>query len=499
MIRVRFAPSPTGYLHIGAARSALFNWLFARKVGGKFLLRIEDTDLQRSTDESTRSIIEGLEWLGLDYDEEIVFQSDNAEKHRLAARQLVDEGKAYRDFTPKEQREDKSVKQDIVDRARAHAAEGVDHRSNPFRDLSSDESDRRAAAGESFAIRLKVAPEGASHFTDIVYGEQERAFSEIEDLVLLRSDGHPLYNLSVVLDDIEMGITHVIRGQDHLTNTHKQILLYQAFGKDVPQFAHLPLILAPNKAKLSKRKHGEVVSLTTYRDRGFVPAAFRNFLALLGWSPPEGRELLSRDELIEEFSLEGIGRANSIFNFQENDPRHWTDDKALWMNAEYIRTMPLGGLLPMVKAELRAKKLWREEYDDDEREWFEKAVDLIRHRFFTLKDFSAQGRAYFSEDFDFEEAAVRKNILKEPKLQELLPALADRLEAVEPFTTAKVEEALRAFADEMAVKAGLFINASRTMLTGQAVGPSMFEVFEILGRERSVMRLRSQRPWNEFS
>ena len=518
MVRVRFAPSPTGYLHIGAARSALFNWLFARKVGGKFLLRIEDTDLQRSTDESTRSIIEGLEWLGLDYEEEIVFQSDNAEKHRLAARQLVDGGKAYRDFTPKEQREDKSVKQDIVDRARAHAAEGVDHRSNPFRDLSKDESDRRAAAGEPFAIRLKVAAEGASRFTDIVYGEQERAFSEIEDLVLLRSDGHPLYNLSVVLDDIEMRITHVIRGQDHLTNTHKQVLLYQALGKDVPQFAHLPLILAPNKAKLSKRKHGEVVSLTTYRDRGFVPAAFRNFLALLGWSPDTtqyaaeiavgdsevqpnlepGDEIFSQQKLIELFSLDRIHKSPAVFNFHENDPRHWTDDKALWMNAEYIRTMPLAELLPMVKAELRSEKLWREEYDDDEREWFERAVDLIRQRFFTLKDFSAQGRAYFSEDFDFEESAVRKNILKEPKLQELLPALADRLEAVEPFTAAKVEEALRAFADEAGVKAGLFINASRTMLTGQAVGPSMFEVFEILDRERSVMRLRSQRPWHEF-
>src|SRR2546425_209978 len=232
-VRVRFAPSPTGYLHIGAARAALFNWLFARKVGGRFLLRIEDTDLQRSSDESTRSIVEGLEWLGLDYDEEKVFQSDNAEKHRAAARRLVEEGKAYRDFTPKEQREDKSVKQDIAERARAHAAKGIDHRSNPYRDLPKEESERRAAAGEPFAIRLKVAREGASRFTDIVYDEQERNYSEIEDLVLLRSDGHPLYNLSVVLDDIEMGITHVIRGQDHLTNTHKQILLYQAFGKEV--------------------------------------------------------------------------------------------------------------------------------------------------------------------------------------------------------------------------------------------------------------------------
>src|SRR2546421_5942019 len=518
MVRVRFAPSPTGYLHIGAARSALFNWLYARKVGGKFLLRIEDTDLQRSTDESTRSIIEGLEWLGLDYDEDLVFQSDNADKHRVAARQLVEEGKAYRDFTPKEQREDKSVKQGIVDRARAHAAEGVDHRSNPFRDLSKEESDHRVAAGAPFAIRLKVAPEGVSRFADIVYGEQERAHSEIEDLVLLRSDGHPLYNLSVVLDDIEMGITHVIRGQDHLTNTHKQILIYQALGASVPQFAHLPLILAPNKAKLSKRKHGEGVSLTTYRDRGFVPDAFLNYLALLGWSPDTtqfpaeivsdnrevrtnlepGTEIFSRQRLIELFSLDRIHKSPAVFNFQENDPRHWTDDKALWMNAEYIRTMPPADLLPMVKSELRAEKLWREEYDDDEREWFAKAVDLIRQRFFTLKDFSAQGRAYFSEDFDFDEAAVRKNILKEPRLKELLPQLADRIETVDPFTAENAEAALRAFAEESATKAGLFINASRTMLTGQAVGPSMFDVFEIMGRERSAMRLRSRRPWNEF-
>jgi glutamyl-tRNA synthetase len=498
MVRVRFAPSPTGYLHIGAARSALFNWLYARKVGGKFLLRIEDTDLQRSTDESTQSIIEGLQWLGLDYDEEKVFQSHNADKHRTAARQLIDEGKAYRDFTPREERGDENVKKDIAERARAHAAEGIDHRSNPFRDLPKEDSDRRAAAGEPFAIRLKVAREGASRFTDIVYGEQERGYSEIEDLVLLRSDGHPLYNLSVVLDDMEMGITHVIRGQDHLTNTHKQILLYHAFGADVPQFAHLPLILAPNKAKLSKRKHGEVVSLTTYRDRGFVPAAFRNFLALLGWSPPEGKEILTREELIEAFSLAAIGRANAVFNFQENDPRHWTDDKALWMNAEYIRTMPLAELLPMVKAELRTEKLWREEYDDDEQEWFEKALNLIRQRFFTLKDFSAQGRGYFSEDFDFDEAAVRKNILKTPRLQELLPQLADRLESVEPFNAESVEAALRDFAETTGEKAGLFINAGRTMLTGQAVGPSMFDVFEIMGRERSVMRLRSQRPWHEF-
>src|SRR5687767_10355605 len=495
MIRVRFAPSPTGYLHIGAARSALFNWLFARKMGGKFLLRIEDTDLQRSTEESTRSIIEGLEWLGLDYDEEIVFQSANAQQHRAAASKLVAEGKAYRDFTPKENRDDAGIKQGIADRARAHSTEGTDHRSNSYRDLESEESDQRAASGEPFAVRLKVPREGKTTFSDIVYGLQERNYSEIEDLVLLRSDGHPLYNLSVVIDDIDMGITHVIRGQDHITNTHKQILLYEALGKPVPQFAHLPLILAPNKGKLSKRKHGEVVSLTTYRDRGFVPAAFRNFLALLGWSPSATKEIMTLEELTSEFSLEGIGRANAIFNFQENDPRHWTDDKALWMNAEYIRNMPIDELLPMVKAELRANKLWRDEYEDDDRDWLIRTLDLIRQRYFTLKDFSEQGRAYFSDDFDFDESAVNKNLRKEPRLRELLSGLADKLETVEPFNTETAEAGLRAFADEAGVKAGLLINGSRTMLTGQAVGPSMFDIFDVLGRDASVQRLMSGIPF----
>ncbi|HEX6625410.1 MAG TPA: glutamate--tRNA ligase [Pyrinomonadaceae bacterium] len=493
-VRVRFAPSPTGYLHIGAARTALFNWLFARKSGGKFLLRVEDTDLERSTEGSTRSIIEGLEWLGIsDYDEEIVFQSANAGKHREASLRLVREGKAYRDFTPKEARADGDVKQEIAERARGRAAaEGVDHRSNPYRDLPLAESEQRAAAGEAFAVRLKVPREGRSRFVDAVYGEQERDYTEIEDLVLLRSgDLSPLYNLSVVVDDIEMRITHVVRGQDHLTNTHKQILIYRALGSDVPTFAHLPLILAPNKQKLSKRKHGQVVSLTTYRDSGFVPAAFRNYLALLGWSPgEENKELLSLEEMVEQFSLEGIHRSNAVFNFSESDPRQWTDQKALWMNAEYIRTMTPEELLPMVQGELEAAGLWRAEYAGEERAWFERTVDLVRQRFYTLKDFSGQGRAYFADDFEFDDAAVKKNLRKEPRLRELLPALAERLEGVEPWTVESIEKALRAYADEAGVKAGLFINASRTALTGQAVGPSMFDVFEAIGRERSAKRLR---------
>src|SRR5690606_24351947 len=256
-VRVRFAPSPTGYLHIGSARTALFNYLYARSTGGKFLVRIEDTDLARSTEESTRSILEGLEWLGFAPDDEIVFQSNNADKHRATALKLLEEGKAYRDFTPKEAPSDANVKDAIKDRARAAGAD-KDMRDNPYRDLSREESEARAKSGEPFAIRLKVAAHGRTAFDDAVYGIQERDYADTEDLVLLRSDGHPLYTLAVVCADIEMEITHVIRGQDHLTNSHKQILIYEALGVTPPTFAHLPLILAPNKGKLSKRKHGEV-------------------------------------------------------------------------------------------------------------------------------------------------------------------------------------------------------------------------------------------------
>src|SRR5690349_960388 len=330
--RVRFAPSPTGYLHIGSARTALFNYLYARHTGGKFLLRIEDTDLARSTEESTQSILQGLEWLGFAPDEEIVFQSDNADKHRAIALRLLEEGKAYRDFTPKASEppasaggQQVSVKDAIKERARA-AGDQKSMRDNPFRNITEVEAETRIANGEPFAIRLKVPLEGTTSFEDGVYGLQERDYAETEDLVLLRSDGHPLYNLAVVCDDIEMGITHVIRGQDHLTNTHKQILIYRALGVEPPIFAHLPLIMAPNKGKLSKRKHGEVVSMTTYRDAGFLAEAFRNFLALLGWSASEEKEIYSMDELISKFSLEGIHRSNAVFNFKENDPRHWTDD-----------------------------------------------------------------------------------------------------------------------------------------------------------------------------
>jgi len=525
-------------------------------MGGKFLLRIEDTDLARSTDESTRSILEGLAWIGLEPDEEIVFQSNNADKHRAAALKLLELGNAYRDFTPKADPSDANVKDTIKERARAQGGE-KNMRDNPYRDLGREESDARAAAGEPFAIRLKVPEQGKTSFEDGVFGLQERDYKETEDLVLLRSDGHPLYNLAVVCDDIDMGITDVIRGQDHLTNTHKQILIYEALGAVKPNFAHLPLILAPGGKKLSKRIHGEIVSLTTYRDAGFIPAAFRNFLALMGWSASEEKEIYTLEELIEKFSLAGVHRSSAIFNYEPGNPRRWTDDKLIWMNAEYIRTMPLDELLPFVKAELESAKLWRDEYDEEgealvetidstesqafeaiagitdhpeaialdlpelgSRDWLIKTVDLIRARFFTLKDFSGQGRAYFSEDYDFDPAAVEKNLKKFPELQQWMPELADRFEVefgsrdaglqkpareqgrntqdsnVPSFNEVAIEAVVKAFTEEKGTKLGVIMNGARTLLTGVAVGPSMLSVFEILGPERTITRLKSRLAWN---
>jgi glutamyl-tRNA synthetase len=489
-VRVRFAPSPTGYLHVGGARTALFNWLFARHYKGVFILRIEDTDRLRNDDAMVRGILEGMAWLGLDYDEGPFHQSDYYEQHRAAAYQLLASGHAYRDFTPKEERSDENIKQQI-----AEAAARGPKVMNPYRDLSKAESDARAAA-EPYVIRFRVPEVGMTRFEDAVYGLQERDYRDIEDFVLLRSDGHPLYNLSVVCDDLMMKITHVIRGQDHLSNTHKQVLLYQALGQAVPQFAHLPLILAPGKGKLSKRRHGEIVSVTTYRDSGFIPDAFVNFLALLGWSPASGehadRELFSREELVSLFSLEGIHKANAVFNFTEGDARNWTDQKALWMNQEYIKTILLEKLFPLVKAELQRSGLWRDEYEGERRAWFEHALTLLRERARTLPDFSSHGRPYFVDDlnFEFDEAAVTKNLQKDLALRELLPQLADAFATLDEFTHDSTEALLRKFADEKGVKAGLLINATRTALTGQAVGPGLFDVVAAIGKDRTVARLK---------
>ncbi|HEY5908803.1 MAG TPA: glutamate--tRNA ligase [Vicinamibacteria bacterium] len=484
-LRVRFAPSPTGYLHVGGARTALFNWLWARKNGGTFILRIEDTDKERSTDANTRSILEGLQWLELNWDEGPVLQSAGVERHRLVAQRLLREGKAYRSFLTNAQLDEQ--------RKAASAAGRPWLRDREGRELSESASAQRAEAGEPFAIRFRVPDgEGATRFEDRVYGPQERGYRDTEDFALLRPDGSPLYNHVVVCDDVEMQITDVIRGQDHLSNTHKQVLLYEAMGTAPPRFAHLPLINAPDRTKLSKRKHGEVVSVTTYRDRGFLPEAFRNFLALLGWSAGDDREFFSTEELVQAFTLDGVGRSNAILNFSETDPRQWTDRKAFFLNQQYLAKMPLAELLPKVEVVLRGAGLWDEAFaaGGTRRAWFEKAIDLIRARFVTLLDFADAGRAYLDESFEMDPEAVDKNLKKEPHLKKWLPELGRRLEALPDFGAASAEVALRAYADELGVKAGVLINASRTAVTGRAVGPSLFEALEVIGRERVAARLR---------
>jgi len=484
-LRVRFAPSPTGFLHVGGGRTALFNWLWARKHGGVFVLRIEDTDRERSTEANTGTILQGLDWLGLHWDEGPFLQSEAQPHHREVAERLLAEGKAYRSFATNEE----------LDRQRkeATARGGVWLRDTASRELSEEESARRAGGGEPFAIRFRVPEgEGATRFEDAVYGPQERKHKDTEDFALLRPDGSPLYNLGVVCDDVQMRITDVIRGQDHLSNTHKQILLYDAMGKAMPRFAHLPLINAPDRTKLSKRKHGEVVSVTTYRDRGFLPEAFRNFLALLGWSPGDDREFFTTDELVQAFDLGGISRSNAILNFSETDPRQWTDKKALFLNQHYIATMPLVELLPLVEATLEKTDLWDPAWKEGAsgREWFTKTVDLLRARFVTLVDFADSGRAYFGEALEADPAAVDKNLRKEPKLAEWLPELGRRFEALDPFDAASAEMTLRAYADEIGTKAGVLINGARTATTGRSVGPSLFHAFECLGRDRVVRRLQ---------
>jgi glutamyl-tRNA synthetase len=470
MIRARFAPSPTGYLHIGSARTFIFNWLYVRKNKGTMVLRIDDTDVDRNTEASLNSIYEGLNWLNLGWDE-FYRQSERLDLHRKLAYDLLEKGLAYRDFTP--------AAQDLEERERG---EGQWLGNPEMRGLSREESNRRAAAGEPFAIRFRVErdPVRAIKFMDEVYGEQSKLTSDIEDFALLRSNGMPTYHLASCADDLDLEITHIIRGQDHLSNTFKHVLLFEAAGAPVPAFAHLPLLIAPDGAKLSKRKHGPVVSVLTYRDNGFLPIAYTNFLCLLGWSPKDNREQMTLDELINAFSLGGVNRSNAVVNFSESDP---IDPKALWLNSQHLRSMPVEALAPLVKKTLEEHKL----APCGDEEFFIRVINTIRSRYTTLLDFPNKGRAYFADDFSIEKPAEDK--LNVPGARELLRELATRIASDPEFTEASVEADLRKLAEERGVKAGVLINASRAALTGQSAGPSAFAVFVCIGRERVIERL----------
>jgi glutamyl-tRNA synthetase len=479
--RVRFAPSPTGYLHVGGARTALFNWLFARRHGGVFVLRIEDTDLERSSSDMTAGILDSLRWLGLDWDEgpgvggphAPYLQSERLDMYRAAARTFVADGLAYYCYCTTETLNAK--------REAAEAAGGGWRYDRTCLNLPSEEVARREAAGMTHAVRFLVPP-GETSFTDLVRGEITVAHDHIEDFVILRSDGQPTYQLSVVVDDVEMGITHVVRGDDHISNTPKQILLYRALGAPVPAFAHVPLILGPDRKRLSKR-HG-ATSVGEYEKAGCLPEAMVNFLALLGWSPGAGdQEVFTRDELVTRFSLEGISGGNAVFN----------PEKLAWFNQQHIARLSPSVLVSRLQSTLDDAGLWREEFRGARRAWFERVLALVQPRAHTLDDFVPQLRPFVTDRIERDPDAVAKYI-SSAEIAGALVELRRRAAAADPFDAATLEPILRGLAAERGLKAGALIHAARAAVVGQAISPGIFDVLELVGRERVVSRLDEVAP-----
>jgi glutamyl-tRNA synthetase len=491
MLRVRFAPSPTGFLHVGSARTFIFNWLYARRNGGTMVLRLDDTDVERNTEASVSSIFEGLRWLDLGWDEEYK-QSERLALHRQIADGIFQKGLAYRDFTPAH----------VGDSEKSGA--GQTWLFNPgMRDLPRAESDRRAAAGEPFALRFRV-PRGSGEpvrFNDAVYGEQIKSADDIEDFALLRSDGMPTYHLASCADDVDLRISHIIRGQDHLSNTFKHALIFEAAepGGKPPQFAHLPLLVAPDGSKLSKRRHGPVVSVTTYRDAGFLPEAFINFLCLLGWSPKDDRSFMTRPEIIHAFSLEGINRANAVVNFKEPGvgfdnvvipsearnlyPEETFDPKAVWLNAEHIRALPVeelsARLLPIVHSagiQVSTGKM-------------RAITPLIRERIKLLRDVLSAADFFFVDQlppYDPAELIPQKG---DAAMAHKVLARAREVLAQTEFKHDPLDQTLRAAAQELGLKAGQMFQPIRVAVCGRKNAPPLFETLEVLGKERALKRL----------
>src|SRR5579862_3275466 len=487
--RVRFAPSPTGFLHVGSARTFIFNWLYARSTGGTMILRLDDTDVERNSDASVNSIFDGLHWLGLGWDEAYK-QSDRGALHRQMADTIFQKGLAYRDFTPAHTGDSEKS-----------GAQGTWLFNPGMRELSREESDRRASAGEPFALRFRVPRDGvwgqppsavrfaegkfSVHFDDAVYGKQVKACADIEDFALLRSDGMPTYHLASCADDADLRISHIIRGQDHLSNTFKHVLIFEAAGYEPPRFAHLPLLVAPDGTKLSKRRHGPVVSVTTYRDAGFLPEAFINFLCLLGWSPKDNREMLSPQELVEAFSLEGINRANAVINFKEppSQPEDTFDPKALWLNAEHIRALPVEELcrrlLPVVRQagfEVPQEKMLE-------------ITRLVRERIRLLNEVLSVADFFFREKlppYDTAELIPQKGDAE--MARRVLQRAREVLSHAE-FTHQGLELALRGAAQELGVKAGQMFQPIRVAVTGRKNSPPLFETLEVLGKKTTLARI----------
>ncbi len=467
--RLRFAPSPTGYLHVGGARTALFNWLWARKTGGKFLLRIEDTDKARSTEESTAAIFRGLEWLGLDWDEDVVYQGANVARHKADAHQLVENGSAYLDFTTVAE----------LDRMRADA----DARKEPFRfdrrlaNWSDAEIADKLSAGEPYTIRFRV-PDGTTAWDDIVHGRIAFENREIEDFIILRSDGTPIYNLAVVSDDIAMGITIVMRGDDHISNTPKQILLYKALGAALPQFAHVPMIHGTDGKKLSKRRDAAAVGDWEYK--GILPTAMANFLALLGWSPGDDLEVMMPEELLQHFTLERLHKKAAIFDAQ----------KLEWMNGQHLSRRPLDEVLPRVTDAIVRHGVATKEQLDSDPAWTRHLVDQLRVRARTIEEVVKQARPYLLDEIEYDADAVAKALLKDRALSaDILSATRDALVNAPAWTAEALEPALRTLAEARGLAAGKIFTPLRVAVTGLSVSPGIFDVLTLIGRDRCLERL----------
>ncbi|HEY9071227.1 MAG TPA: glutamate--tRNA ligase [Candidatus Ozemobacteraceae bacterium] len=473
-VRVRFAPSPTGHLHVGGARTALFNWLFARHNGGTFILRIEDTDAERSKDVYTKAILDGLRWLGIDWDEGPdkdgghgpYFQTQRLDLYRAAVEQLLREGKVYHCFCSPETLT--AMREDQMSRKEDPKYDGRCSR------LSREEVEKRIADGEKFTLRLRVAAGENVAWNDLTKGELSFGSHLLDDLVVVKSDGFPTYNFAVVVDDALMKVTHVIRGEDHISNTPKQILIYKALGYPVPQFSHIPMILGADRSRLSKR-HG-ATSVIEYKDMGFEPEAFRNFLALLGWSPETGAEVLTRDEMFRLFSLDRVSSHGAIFNME----------KLAWFNAEYIKRMDGATVLDRCRPWLAKLPGFPGSYDQSR---LEKMVGLYRERMKTFNEIESQIGWFFVRPSEFD----AKGLEKAAKIADgmtLLGELVTRLAAMPDFAEAPLEAMIRGFAEEKGKKAGDIIHLCRLGISGRTATPGLFESMVVLGRDETIERLK---------
>ncbi|PKK83480.1 MAG: glutamate--tRNA ligase [candidate division Zixibacteria bacterium HGW-Zixibacteria-1] len=466
-IRVRIAPSPTGYLHVGTARTAIFNWLFARNSGGKFIVRIEDTDIERSQADLVEPILDALKWLGLDWDEEPYFQSQRMDRYNPYVERLLQSAHAYRCFCTPEELERR--------RNAAMAAKESPSYNKKCRNLSEHEITDNLNKGMPFAVRLAI-PDGETSYDDLVSGTITRQNSEIEDFVVLRNDGRAVYNMAVVVDDHEMAITHVIRGNDHISNTFKQVHIYRGLGLDIPKFAHVPLILRPDKKKVSKRLGDKDVA--EYGKDGILPEALFNFLCLLGWSPKDDREFLPREELIRIFTLDNVNRANPIFN----------EEKLLSLNAEYIRSMSDHDLAviagPLLVEAGHTTKYWLETRWD----YLRKVVGLLKERCRRTTDFVRLSGYFFFSDFQYDPDAAKKTFTPESK--EYLIKLLEKFGSIDKFTKESLEAALNNVAGQIDVKKGKLIHPTRLAVSGISEGPGLYDILEAIGKEETVKRIK---------